>query len=104
MKAQGHVTPILVLVVVLVALVSSYAWLSSSGEQGFSATITTGSVMTISITDLDASDTVDKYTGQKGYQLVDNRYVAYDAQSIEAPYNVYLTQSYSVAATADVIV
>ena len=102
MKSQSHVTLILVLVVVLVALVSAYAWFSAGVQFDYHDVITTGSVTSISITDIDASDIENKYSGQKGFQLVDNTYVAYAQDNVEAPYNVYLNQSYQASASNNI--
>ena len=104
MKASSHVTPILVLVVVLVALVSAYAWFSSGVTSDYSDVITTGSVAIISISNLDASNLVDKYTGQKGFYKENGSYHEYASDHVEAPYNVYLTHKFNAAASSDMTV
>lgn len=118
MNAEKHVMPILLIIVVLLALVCTYAWFSGAQTAKVAAILDSGARTAFAIsegeggeggdtfdgedlyTGLDGSgETRGNYSGQKGYHSDGTVYVDADK-----PYFVFKTISYLMTGQSDVTV
>ena len=108
MSAQKHVMPILLIIVVLVALISAYAWFTNPTDTTYETVLTTGTQTSVSFSTYDGTDELNKYAGEVGFHLVDGSYVAYDkniqSEKEDAPYNWYRNFTYTAIADKNVTV
>ena len=90
MNAEKHITPILLIVVVFVALFSTYAWFSASTYIKADLSLFSGTPTSFSINEgqgAQGDDTFnfpEKYSGQKGYKEDGTVYTDADA-----PFSVF---------------
>lgn len=101
MKAERHVIPILMIVLVLVALVCTYAWLSASAAETFEVNVEFESVTSFAISDGQGQgggsfSFEDLYSGQKGYKSDGTSYTDADA-----PFYLFKTVSYKMTGQSD---
>ncbi len=105
MNAEKHVTPILLIVVVFVALFSTYAWFSANTYIKADLSMFSGTPTSFSINEGqggqgdDIFNFSEKYSGQKGYKADGTVYTDADA-----PFYVFKTISYMMSGTTDVVV
>jgi len=95
MGAQKHVIPILLIIVIFVALLSTYAWFSMQSSLKAFGVISTGVPTSFALSDDQGDPTSNEYasfetySGQKGYR--DNG-TAYDDQ--DAPFYIFKNISF----------
>lgn len=105
MNAEKHVTPILLIVVVFVALFSTYAWFSSNSYIRADLEMFSGVASSFSINEgqgasgNDSFEFSNKYSGQKGYKADGTVYTDSDA-----PFYVFKTISYTMSGESDVTI
>lgn len=104
MNAEKHVLPILLIVLVLVTLVSTYAWFAVSSAEVLKVSIELGSVTTFTINAGQSQsgsnfNFEDVYSGQKGYKPDGTPYTDADA-----PFYLFKTISYEMSGQSDTIV
>ena len=104
MESKSHVIPIILIVVVLVALVSTYSWFSTETDTEFVSIVSTGMQTLITISNINATNLENQYSGQKGYKLENGVYVPFTGEDADVPYNVYLNHSYTAAGDRDSVV
>ena len=102
MNGEKHVTAILLIVVVIVALMSTYAWFSVSSAPRSYLQIASGAPVAFSISDGQGGQgssayNFGPYSGQRGY----------DANGVvltgdDAPYSVYQNIAYTMSGSDDV--
>ncbi len=105
MNAEKHVTPILLIAVVFVALFSTYAWFSANSFIRADLSLYSGAPTSFSINEGqggqgdDSFNFTEKYSGQKGYKADGTVYTDADA-----PFYIFKTISYIMSGQADVTV
>ena len=105
MNAEKHVTPILLIVVIFVALFSTYAWFSATSYIRADLSMFSGVPTSFSISEGqggqgdDTFTFANKYSGQKGYKADGTVYTDADA-----PFSVFKTISYIMSGPSDVVV
>ncbi|MCR4875037.1 MAG: hypothetical protein K5923_04805 [Clostridia bacterium] len=105
MNAEKHVTPILLIVVVFVALFSTYAWFSATTYIRADLSVYSGTPTSFSINEGqggqgdDSFEFTEKYSGQKGYKADGTVYTDADA-----PFYIFKTISYVMSGENDVTV
>ena len=106
MGAEKHVTPILLIILVLVALVCTYAWFSASPSTKIGIELYTGVSTSFTISDGQGASGNnnqfvfdDLYSGQKGYKSDGTAYTDADA-----PFYLFKTISYTMKGQANTIV
>ncbi len=102
MNGEKHVTVILLIVVVIVALMSTYAWFSVSSAPVSYLVMTSGAPVAFSISDAQGGQgssafNFGPYSGQRGYDEFGNVLTNEDA-----PYSVYQNIPYKMTGAADV--
>ena len=104
MNAQKHLIPILIIIVVLVALISTYAWFASPTDTSYNAVVTAGIQTIVSFSNYNGTSEEYKYSGEVGYHLVDGSYVPYGNETQDAPYNWYRNFTYTAIANKNITV
>ncbi len=105
MNAEKHVTPILLIAVVFVALFSTYAWFSANNYIKADLSMFSGTPTSFSINEGqggqgdDSFNFTEKYSGQKGYKADGTVYTDADA-----PFYVFKTISYMMSGQTDITV
>ena len=102
MNGEKHVTVILLIVVVIVALMSTYAWFSASTAVRTYVEIFSGTPVAFSISDGQGGQGADAYefgpySGQKGY---DENGVVLTGE--DSPYSVYQNIAYEMSGPSDI--
>ena len=116
MNAEKHVTPILLIVVVLVALVCTYAWFTAGDAIVANIEMSSGVATAFSLTggeigqetiytasDLYSGEGRSLYSGQKGYKVI-NASTSQVYTDNDKPFYVFKTLSYKMSGQADVVV
>ena len=113
MSAEKHVMPILLIVLVLVALVSTYAWFVTSSGQAYVVEITLDGYVSFAITNGSGQpgsgvyefggqgdeDPSHKYNGQQGYEQNGAACTGNDA-----PFHIYAKVPFSVSGASQMTI
>ncbi len=105
MNAEKHVLPILTIVLVLVALVCTYAWFTQGSDRIAKLSINSGTPTSFSISENqgatgDNQFAIDSmYSGQRGYRSDGTPYADDDA-----PFYVFKTISYEMSGQSNIVI
>ncbi len=105
MGAEKHITPILLIIVVLIALISTYAWFSASAYRSAGIELFSGTPTSFALSDDEGDQNggvysfETQYSGQKGYKPDGTAY-----QDADAPFYVFKNIAYKMFGQSDVVV